>query len=127
MVTDYMRQTNAQFEALNRDYAAAVKAKAVPEGIVKNWVAFRRSWEAFFQAGSSAWGGTKDRAEDYREQLADWRAQLSRSYKPLSPPPHIKPKTSFSPGTWFQGAGVGVVIAVGLLVYLVSKTGRRPA
>ena len=122
MIADYMRQTQNSFGAVDRDYQAAKAAGRLPPAELANWVAFRDGWQAFYTSNRSSWsGGTVDRAEDYRNQLAGWRQRVARYVTPTSPAPHIDP----SSGLWSfgGGAGFGVLLAVGVLVYMLSKTG----
>lgn len=122
MIADYMRQTNAQFVAVNADFTAAQATGKLPQATRDAWNAFADSWRAFFKSDSNSWwGGTVDRAEDYRRQLAGWRNTVAQWVQPQSPPPHIEPspfKEAFSFGS---GLSLGAVVAIGLGLYILSK------
>ncbi len=122
MIADYMKQTNNAVEAVNRDYLTAGNTGKLPPALELNWVEWLKGWRSFYKSNQSSWsGGTVDRAEDYRNQLGKWRALVSKHTPLTSPAPHIDPTNPL--WSFGGGAGFGALIAIGAVLYLMSRTG----
>jgi hypothetical protein len=123
MIADYVRLTGTMFEAVNTDYERAAAAGTIPPSVLQNWKRFYGSWKAFQRdEKSSWWGGSKDRAEDYRTQLKEWRATVANYVKPTSLEPHVEQglldKLTPSGGTAVM---LGFIVIGGLVLYVLGR------
>jgi hypothetical protein len=123
MIADYLATTDRHIRAFDRDVEAS-KAN-VPPSVLANWKAFLAQWHDYFEANKAAWSaGHVHQAEQYRNQLRDWRNRLGKAAGFTLTSSKLPPRSSEPGWNWKSAAG-GAAIVMGLLLMWALGRGRR--
>jgi len=130
LVEDYLRQTGALVDAVDRDWHAGRAADKVSDAQWKNWAEWLANWRKFHSdsKGLGTWsGGTADRAEQYRRELKSWREALKRLGGKLESPqvPREPTPIADSMGSLGRNLAIGAgIIGFGAVLLLTARASR---